>query len=107
MVPVLALMGIFSIPGLVLLLVGLATVDRLGLAANRRFRLPWRRPEDGRSLAAVGVDELNALYIGGKRHELDQRQTTLMMRDEEGDGAPPRTRVDLETGTAVVRLPPP
>ena len=107
MVLALALMSIVSIPGLALLLVGLATIDRIGLAANRRFRLPWRKPEDGRPLAAAGVDELNALYLAGKRHELDQRQTTLMMRDEEGDGAPPRTRVDLEAGTAVVRLPPP
>ncbi|MFI9103801.1 DUF6191 domain-containing protein [Streptomyces fildesensis] len=27
------------------------------------------------------------------------------MRDEEGDGAPPRSRIDLDGGTAVLRIP--
>lgn len=99
-------MLITSIPGLVLLLFGLAVIDRIGATANQRLRLPWRRPEDGRPLAAVGLDELHAIYYASKRHELDQRQTSLMMRDEEGDGAPPRSKVDLDAGTAVIRKPP-
>jgi hypothetical protein len=28
-----------------------------------------------------------------------------MLRDDQGDGAPPRTRVDLDGGLAVVQLP--
>jgi Family of unknown function (DUF6191) len=28
-----------------------------------------------------------------------------MLRDDQGDGAPPRTRVDLDGGRAIVRLP--
>ncbi|WP_437115001.1 DUF6191 domain-containing protein [Streptomyces flaveolus] len=36
-----------------------------------------------------------------------ERQSALLMRDDEGDGAPPnRTTVDLDGGTAVVRMPP-
>ena len=60
--------------------------------------------QSGLDLAAVGIEELDAVYLAGKRHELDQRQTMLMMRDEQGDGAPPRTETDLEGGTAVIRL---
>ncbi len=44
----------------------------------------------------------------GKQHELKERQSSLVLRDDEEDGAPPhRTRVDLDGGVAVVRLPPP
>ncbi|SEF92736.1 hypothetical protein SAMN04489712_102535 [Thermomonospora echinospora] len=107
MTVLLGIMGVVSIPGVVLLLFGLAVIDRIGSAANRRLRLPWRRSEDGRPLAAAGIDELHALYYAAKRHELDQRQTSLMLREEEGDGAPPRSKVDLDTGTAVIRMPPP
>ncbi|MCD0451707.1 DUF6191 domain-containing protein [Actinocorallia sp. API 0066] len=92
-----------TVPGLVLLLVVLAAVDRLGLAAHRRLRLPWRTEEQGRAVSAAGIDELQALFHATKRYELDQRRTSLMLRDEEGDGAPPRTRIDLDGGTAVIR----
>ncbi|WP_407647107.1 DUF6191 domain-containing protein [Actinacidiphila soli] len=34
---------------------------------------------------------------------MEQRKTTLTLRDDEGDGAPPRTRVDLDAGVAVIR----
>ncbi|MFI9106660.1 DUF6191 domain-containing protein [Streptomyces fildesensis] len=30
----------------------------------------------------------------------------MALRDEEGDGAPPRSRIDLDGGTAVLRIPP-
>lgn len=101
-----AVVAIVSIPGLVLLLIGFAAIDRMGLAANRRLRLPWRRQSDGRPMAAAGFEQLDIIYGASKRHELDQRQTSLMLRDEEGDGAPPRSRVDLDAGTAVIRRPP-
>ncbi len=94
-----------TIPGLVLLLVALVAVDRMGLAANRRLRLPWRREESGRPVSAAGIDEMQALFYATKRYELDQRRTSLMLRDEESDGAPPRSRVDLDGGTAVIRGP--
>ncbi|WP_106400333.1 DUF6191 domain-containing protein [Actinocorallia populi] len=100
-----AVLLFLTVPGLVLLLVLFAAVDRLGLAANRRVRLPWRREEEGRPVSAVGLDEMHALFYATKRHELDQRRTSLVLRDEEGDAAPPRSRVDLEGGTAVLQVP--
>lgn len=100
-----AVLLFLTIPGLMLLLVLFAAVDRLGLAANRRLRLPWRREEEGRPASAVGIDEMHALFYATKRYELDQRRTSLMLRDEEGDAAPPRSRVDLDRGSAVIRPP--
>ncbi|WP_323184530.1 DUF6191 domain-containing protein [Streptomyces sp. NBC_00199] len=42
----------------------------------------------------------------GKQSELSERQSALILRDDEEDGAPPhRTMMDLEGGTAVVRMP--
>ncbi|MEU9017027.1 DUF6191 domain-containing protein [Actinomadura sp. NPDC048394] len=94
-----------TIPGLVIGLVGFAVLDRAGLWAHRRFRLPWRRDEVGRPVTAVAVGELDAFFHGTHRHQQEQRRSSLMLRDEEDDGAPPRGRVDLDAGTAVVRRP--
>ncbi len=95
----LSLVAISSIPVLVLLLIVVAALDRMGVGS----RLPWRKGTD-RSLAAPGLDELTAFYSATKRHELDERQTSLMLRDEDGAAAPPRSRVDLDAGTAVLRV---
>lgn len=95
-----------SLPVLVLLLVAFAVIDRIGQAANAsRLRLPWRKGADGRPLPAAGVEELHALYVSTKRHEIDERRTSLILREDEDDGAPPAKAVDLDAGTVVVRRP--
>ncbi|MFB4305777.1 DUF6191 domain-containing protein [Actinomadura sp. GTD37] len=95
-----------TIPGLVLGLVVFAVLDRAGLWAHRKFRLPWRRDEAGRPVSAIAVGELDAFFHGTHRHQQDQRNSSLMLRDEENDAAPPRTRIDLTTGTARIHRPP-
>src|SRR5207248_609723 len=107
MTVVVALVSVVSVPGLVILLVVVAGIDRAGRSANRRLRLPWRTEESGRPLAASGIEEMHAILYAAKRHELDQRRTSLMLRDEEADGAPPHSTVDLDRGTAVIRKIPP
>lgn len=57
MTVVAALMSIVSMPGLVILLVVVAGIDRIGQSANRRLRLPRRKEESGRPLAASGITE--------------------------------------------------
>jgi hypothetical protein len=94
-----------TVPGGVLTLIVLVAIDRMGLWGHRTLRLPWRRDTDGRAVSAPGIDELHAIFYASKRHEIDQRRTTLMLRDEEGDGAPARGGIDLEAGTAVI-IPP-
>lgn len=57
-------------------------------------------------MAATGFEQLHASLSPGKQNELKERQSALVMPDGEDDGAPPnRTMVDLDGGTAVVRMP--
>ncbi|GAB7181916.1 DUF6191 domain-containing protein [Kitasatospora sp. Ki12] len=94
-----------SIPGLVCALVLVAAVDQLLLRAGRARWVPWRGTGREGQISATGFEQLHAQFAPGKQHELDERGSTLMLRDEEGEGAPPRSTVDLASGTAVVVLP--
>ncbi|MFB9367309.1 MULTISPECIES: DUF6191 domain-containing protein [Kitasatospora] len=96
---------VMSLPGLVVGLVLLAFVDQLALRARRASWLPWRGTGREGQVSATGFEQLHAQFAAGKQHELEQRRSTLMLRDEEGDGAPPRSTVDLEGGRAVLRMP--
>ena len=48
---------------------------------------------------------VHAALSPGKADELAQRHSEELVRDEEAEGAPPRSRVDLAAGTAHLRLP--
>lgn len=92
----------FTIPGLVMLLLFLTTIDGIGSWMNRRFHLPWRK--DGqRPISAIGLDEGMALFHSAKRHEMEQRRMSMFLKDDEQEGAAPRSEVDLEAGRAVIR----
>lgn len=86
----------------------------LGAAAALRW-VYTRFPKTGHStgertstrLAAAGVEEITAFWYGSKRDQLDHRAAQTMLRDEESDGAPPRDRIDLTTGRAVLVARPP
>ena len=92
-----------SLPGLVVLLVVLAALERFGLWASDRSWLPWRRKREGTPVSAAGFEELDAFFVAGKRHELDQRNHSLVMRQDEEDGAPPLLTVDLNHQRIVLR----
>ncbi|MFJ5775381.1 DUF6191 domain-containing protein [Streptomyces sp. NPDC093094] len=95
-----------TLPGLVILLTALAFADQLLLHAGRAGLLPWRNRARTGQVSATGFEQLHAALSPGKHHELKERQSSLLLRDDEEDGAPPhRTTVDLTRGTAVVRLP--
>ena len=97
-------MFFLTLPGLVVGLTALAVVDRLGWWVSGRSRLPWFR--DGRRpVSAVGLDELQAMFYSGKRHSIERRDLELVLRDDEGDGAPPHVRVDLDARRAVISRP--
>ncbi|TRO61658.1 DUF6191 domain-containing protein [Streptomyces sp. IB201691-2A2] len=92
-----------SLPGLVILLTVIAFVDQLMLRAGRAGVLPWRNGARTGQVSATGFEQLHGALSPGKQHELNERQSALVLRDDEEDGAPPhRTRVDLDGGTAVV-----
>ncbi|WP_443333198.1 DUF6191 domain-containing protein [Streptomyces sp. CB03234] len=42
---------------------------------------------------------------GNKTVELEQRRVELLRREDESDGAPPRTSIDRTKGTASIVLP--
>ncbi|GAB3897287.1 DUF6191 domain-containing protein [Kibdelosporangium lantanae] len=84
-----------GIPAPVLLLVGMAVYE---------MRRQKRGKGSGTPLAETYANELTAMFYGTKRMELDHRDSMSMMREEESDGAPPRAKVDLDRGVAVLRL---
>ncbi|MFH8347497.1 DUF6191 domain-containing protein [Streptomyces sp. NPDC018045] len=67
--------------------------------------VPWLRRRTGRSLSHIAFDEFTAVVNGNKTVELRQRRVELLRRDDESDGAPPRSSVDLTGGTAFIVLP--
>ncbi|QIZ00250.1 DUF6191 domain-containing protein [Streptomyces sp. S1D4-11] len=95
-----------TLPGLVILLTLAAFADQLLLRAGRAGLLPWRNGVRQGQISATGFEQLHATLSPGKQNELKERQSALVLRDDEEDGAPPhRTTIDLEGGTAVVRRP--
>ncbi|WP_338698743.1 DUF6191 domain-containing protein [Streptomyces sp. Q6] len=86
-----------TLPGLVIVLTVIAFVDQgLRLAGRRRRRS---------QISATGFEQLHATFSPGKQSELKERQSALVLRDDEEDGAPPsRSRVDLDGGRAVIRI---
>ncbi|WP_329292689.1 DUF6191 domain-containing protein [Streptomyces sp. NBC_01455] len=93
-----------TLPGLVVALTLAAFADQALLRAGRAGLLPWRNGARQGQISATGFEQLHASLSPGKQHELEERRSALVMRDDEEDGAPAhRTTVDLAAGTAVVR----
>jgi hypothetical protein len=93
-----------TLPGLVVLLTALAFLDQLLLKIGRAGMLPWRNAGRQGQISATGFEQLHASLSPGKQTELKERQSALVTRDDEEDGAPPWSIVDLRAGTAVIRL---
>ncbi len=103
---VMELIVFMTLPGLVVVLTAVAFVDQLFLRAGRAGVLPWRNSARQGQISSIGFEQLQASFSPGKQNELKERQSALLMRDDEEDGAPPnRTTVNPDGGTAVVRLP--
>ncbi|MGA5193455.1 DUF6191 domain-containing protein [Streptomyces exfoliatus] len=86
-----------TLPGLVILLTVVAFADQI----LRMTGLGKR----GGQVSSTGFEQLHATFSQGKQNELKERQSALVLRDDEEDGAPPnRSTVDLKGGVAVIRL---
>ncbi|CAM5242595.1 hypothetical protein GCM10010329_44480 [Streptomyces spiroverticillatus] len=97
-------------PGLALLIVVplflLAALRKAAQVAQGRGLLPGRLRESGfgsRGAGATATEELHALIHPSKRVQLEQRRIQLVLRDDEQDGAPKKTGIDLDSGTAHIR----
>ncbi|MET7622678.1 DUF6191 domain-containing protein [Streptomyces sp. NPDC005408] len=67
--------------------------------------IPWLRRRTGLSLSTTVFDEFTAVVNGNKTAELEQRRVEMLLRHDECDAAPPRSSVDLVSGTAFIVLP--
>ncbi|WP_222269931.1 DUF6191 domain-containing protein [Modestobacter marinus] len=91
-------------PGLAVLLVVLAVVERVASGLRRASPLHReRRP----ALSAAGADVLSTALDPGRAVDVEQRLASELMREDETDGAPPRSRIDLDAGVAHLVLRPP
>lgn len=91
-----------SIPGLVCLLVVLAALERFGLWAGRRSWLPGRGDRTRSSISGAGIEEFGAFFYAGKRAELEQRKTELVLPESQTSGDPP-AQFDLQAGYDAYR----
>lgn len=90
-----------SLPGLVVLLVVAGIVD---VAVTRHRR---RRGEAAAKaqVAEIGFDALGLALAPSRRHKKEHDEFMQLRREEEGDGAPPRSTVDLDAGRARIVVP--
>lgn len=83
------------------LVIALSLLGVVELAVARR-RHSGRR---GTAMASTGFDILQEALYPSKRHEVEQREHEALVYEEDAEGAPPRSRIDLDRGTAHLHLP--
>jgi hypothetical protein len=88
-----------TIPGLVIVLVVVATVEHAWSQLGRRSPL-YRR--DRHALSAGGMDVFSAALFPGKELDLEEQRVREMTRDDVVDGAPPYGRIDLDRSIAYI-----
>lgn len=64
-----------------------------------------RRGRHGTAMASTGFDLLQEALYPSKKHEIEQREHESLTAEEDAEGAPPRSRIDLDRGTAHIHLP--
>jgi hypothetical protein len=88
-----------TLPGLVVLLVVLASLEHAWSRYGRRSRLHGR---ERHALSAGGLDVFSAALVPGKAVDLEQQRVREVRRDDVEDGAPPYGRIDLAAGVAYL-----
>ena len=88
-----------TLPGLVVLRVGVAAAEYVWARLGRRSPL-YRR--ERHALSAGGMDVFSAALVPGRAVDLEQQQVRELTRDDVENGAPPNTRIDLDSGVAYV-----
>ncbi|MEV0415129.1 DUF6191 domain-containing protein [Streptomyces sp. NPDC050448] len=83
----------------------LAALRKLVQQGQQHGWLPGRLTErefGSRGVGATATEELHALIYPSKLVQLEQRRIALVLRDDEQDGAPKKTGIDLDAGTARI-----
>lgn len=90
------LLAAMTLPALVLALTALGVLEIL---RARRHRGGGRA-----AMSSTGFDVLQEALSPTKRYQLEQRDHEALLAEQDDDGAPPRSRVNLAAGTADIRL---
>ena len=88
-----------TLPGLVVLLVVLASLEHAWSRLGRRSRLHGR---ERHALSAGGLDVFSAALVPGRAVDLEQQRARDVRRDDVEDGAPPYGPIDLASGVAYL-----
>jgi len=88
-----------TLPGLVVLLVVLASFEHAWSRLGRRSRL---HGSERHALSAGGMDVFSAALVPGKAVDLEEQRVRELRRDDVEDGAPPYGRIDLDSGVAYL-----
>jgi hypothetical protein len=88
-----------TLPGLVVLLVVLASLEHAWSRLGRRSRLHGHQRH---ALSAGGLDVFSAALFPGRAVDLEEQRVREMRRDDVEDGAPPYARIDLDSGVAYL-----
>jgi hypothetical protein len=86
------------------LVVALCILGILDILRTRRAR----RSGDDRAQAQVGgaaIDVLGTVFQPSLRHKREHDEYLEIKQDDDGDAAPPRSRVDLDAGVARIVVP--
>ncbi|HEX2497467.1 MAG TPA: DUF6191 domain-containing protein [Actinomycetes bacterium] len=83
-------------------LAGLLIIDRLFAAEQRRR---GRKDPDGSDALSAAIMDFDGFLNPGRRHQIDEKRRQEMMRVEVAPSDPRFTQIDLDSGTAVIRLP--
>jgi hypothetical protein len=90
---------LLTLPGLALLLLALAVAEQIAARTGRRGPVSRRRRH---ALSTASLDVFSVALVPGRDTEMEERQVREMTREDPGDGAPPRTRIDLDSGVVHI-----
>ena len=90
-----------TLPALLVILIVAGVIDVVVTRRRRRRGDTVATPK----VATTAIDVLGLALAPGSRHKLEHDQFLELDRQEEGDAAPPRSRVDLDAGTARIVVP--
>lgn len=88
-----------TLPGLVIALTAAGVIELL-LTRHRKDKSEQAQ----RPVASAGFNVLGLTLAPETKHRLEFDHSSRMLREDEADGAPPRSKVDLDAGTATIVL---
>lgn len=85
-----------------IVLAGLLIIDRLFAMDQRRQA---RKDPDGSEAISAALMDFDGFLNPGRRHQIEEKRRLEMTREEVAPSDPRFTHIDLESGTAVIRMP--